>query len=234
MYMCVRSTCIDFASFYDFSIGFWNCSDGVVIFVFHFIYCSTSLMGLSLPWCCHVCVFHMSKISDSSPNFVSDDLCFVLNQHTILDWCSATFCFWWSLFCTEPTHCFLIGVVLHFVSDDLCFVLDQHTVLDWCSATFCFWWSLFCTGPTHCFGLVQNKTEIIRKKRKHYTNPKQCVGSVQNRDHQKQNVALHQSKIVCWFSTKQRSSETKLGLKSEILLKCGKHIHDSIRGGLNP
>ena len=115
---------------------------------------STSFMGLSLPWCCHVCVFHMSKISDSSPNFVSDDLCFVLNQHTILDWCSATFCFWWSLFCTEPTHCFLIGVVLHFVSDDLCFVLDQHTVLDWCSATFCFWWSLFCTWPTHYFGLV--------------------------------------------------------------------------------
>ena len=85
-----------------------------------------------------MCFPHLSKISDLSPNFVSDDLCFVLNQHTILDWCSATFCFWWSLFCTEPTHCFLIGVVLHFVSDDLCFVLDQHTVLDWCSATFFF------------------------------------------------------------------------------------------------
>jgi len=33
MYLCV--TDIDFASFYDFSIGFWNCSDGVNIF--HFI-----------------------------------------------------------------------------------------------------------------------------------------------------------------------------------------------------
>ena len=26
----------DFASFYDFSIEFWNCSDSVVYFVFHF------------------------------------------------------------------------------------------------------------------------------------------------------------------------------------------------------
>ena len=31
MYLCD----IDFASFYDFSIGFWNCSDGVVIVVFN-------------------------------------------------------------------------------------------------------------------------------------------------------------------------------------------------------
>jgi len=29
-YLCVRG--IDFASFYDFSIGFWNCSDSVVFF----------------------------------------------------------------------------------------------------------------------------------------------------------------------------------------------------------
>jgi len=34
MYMCVRV--IDFASFYDFSITFWNCSDSVV-FVASFI-----------------------------------------------------------------------------------------------------------------------------------------------------------------------------------------------------
>jgi hypothetical protein len=26
--------CIDFASFYDISIGFWNCSESVVIFCF--------------------------------------------------------------------------------------------------------------------------------------------------------------------------------------------------------
>jgi len=35
MYMCVR--CINFASFYDFSVEFWNCSDSVVYFVFHCI-----------------------------------------------------------------------------------------------------------------------------------------------------------------------------------------------------
>jgi len=32
---CVRR--INFASFYDFSIGFWNCSDFVVFFIFRFI-----------------------------------------------------------------------------------------------------------------------------------------------------------------------------------------------------
>jgi len=32
--ICVRI--IDFASFHDFSIGFWNCSDSMVI-IFHFI-----------------------------------------------------------------------------------------------------------------------------------------------------------------------------------------------------
>jgi len=38
----------------------------------------------------------------------------------------------------------------------------------------------------------------------------------------------NQSKTVCWSSTKQRSTETKLGLKSEMLLKYGKYIHDDI------
>ena len=33
--MCVRG--IDFADFSDFSVRFWNCLDGVVSFVFHFI-----------------------------------------------------------------------------------------------------------------------------------------------------------------------------------------------------
>ena len=32
MYMCVSGT--DFATFYYFSNGFWNCSDSVVFFVF--------------------------------------------------------------------------------------------------------------------------------------------------------------------------------------------------------
>ena len=40
MYLCVRD--IDFASFYDFSIGsdsvvLWNCSDSVVFFTFIFV-----------------------------------------------------------------------------------------------------------------------------------------------------------------------------------------------------
>jgi len=35
MYLGVKG--IDFASFYDFSIWYWNCSYSVVIFVLHFI-----------------------------------------------------------------------------------------------------------------------------------------------------------------------------------------------------
>jgi hypothetical protein len=35
MYLCVRA--IDFTSFWDISIWFWNCSD-VVLFAFHFYY----------------------------------------------------------------------------------------------------------------------------------------------------------------------------------------------------
>jgi len=35
MYLCVRD--IDCASFYNFSIGFGNCSNSVVFFIFHFI-----------------------------------------------------------------------------------------------------------------------------------------------------------------------------------------------------
>jgi hypothetical protein len=36
MYLCARG--IDFTSFYDFSIEYWNCSDNGVFFVFHFIF----------------------------------------------------------------------------------------------------------------------------------------------------------------------------------------------------
>jgi Ca2+/Na+ antiporter len=32
MYLCAR--CINFASFYDFHIGFWTCCDSVIFFVF--------------------------------------------------------------------------------------------------------------------------------------------------------------------------------------------------------
>ena len=35
MYLCVGG--INFASFYDFSIGFWKCSDSLLIFIFRFI-----------------------------------------------------------------------------------------------------------------------------------------------------------------------------------------------------
>ena len=34
MYLCVRG--IGFASLYNFSLGFLNCSDSVVLFIFHF------------------------------------------------------------------------------------------------------------------------------------------------------------------------------------------------------
>ena len=38
------------------------------------------------------CIYfpYLSNISDLSPNFVYVDLCFVLDQHTVLDWCSAS------------------------------------------------------------------------------------------------------------------------------------------------
>ena len=36
MYLCVRG--IDFVSFYDFCIRFWDCYDSVVFLVYHFIY----------------------------------------------------------------------------------------------------------------------------------------------------------------------------------------------------
>jgi len=35
MYLCVRG--VECASFYDYSIGSWKCSDSVVFFIFHFI-----------------------------------------------------------------------------------------------------------------------------------------------------------------------------------------------------
>ena len=63
MYMCVRS--IDYASFYDFSIRFWHCSNRVELLVFHFI----TLAGIL---CNHIstrlilqCVFHKSFTWDS-------------------------------------------------------------------------------------------------------------------------------------------------------------------------
>ena len=93
---------------------------------------STSFMGLSLPWCCHVCVFHIWV------KFQTWVLILFL-MISVLYWTNTLF---W------------IGVVLHFVSDDLCFVLDQHTILDWCSATFCFWWSLYWTNTLFWIGVV--------------------------------------------------------------------------------
>jgi hypothetical protein len=39
MYLCVRS--IDFASFYDFDIWYWNCSDSVVFLHFILLYFQT-------------------------------------------------------------------------------------------------------------------------------------------------------------------------------------------------
>jgi hypothetical protein len=35
MYLCAMG--IDFVSSYDFSIGFWNCSDSVAFFIFHIL-----------------------------------------------------------------------------------------------------------------------------------------------------------------------------------------------------
>jgi hypothetical protein len=36
--MDLRVSDIDFASFYDFDILIWNCAEGVVFFVFHFMF----------------------------------------------------------------------------------------------------------------------------------------------------------------------------------------------------
>jgi hypothetical protein len=43
--MCVRS--IDFAPFYDFSIGFWKCADSVVYFLLFILF--TSKICLCFP-----------------------------------------------------------------------------------------------------------------------------------------------------------------------------------------
>ena len=54
MYFCAKG--IDFASFYDFDIWFWNCSDSAVFFVFHFIrLLHTSLhRKTSTTWLCYM------------------------------------------------------------------------------------------------------------------------------------------------------------------------------------
>jgi len=43
---------IDCASFYDFSIGYWKCSDSVVFFVFHFISAPVQLLYHYYQMCC--------------------------------------------------------------------------------------------------------------------------------------------------------------------------------------
>lgn len=57
MYLCVRG--VEFASFYDFDMLFWNCSDDVLynLFVFHFVSAifflsyivTTWLIGVNIP-----------------------------------------------------------------------------------------------------------------------------------------------------------------------------------------
>jgi len=49
MYLCARG--INFASFYAFSIGFWNCTDIVAFFVFHFL---TRSIGMNIDLLYHV------------------------------------------------------------------------------------------------------------------------------------------------------------------------------------
>ena len=53
MYLCVRY--IDVASFHECTLGYWNCSDNVSLFVYHF----------TIPWS------HYSPISDLKPNLTS-------------------------------------------------------------------------------------------------------------------------------------------------------------------
>jgi len=45
VYMCVRS--VDFASFCDYSIGIWNCSDSVVLFCFSCYLYRTSIINMT-------------------------------------------------------------------------------------------------------------------------------------------------------------------------------------------
>lgn len=55
MYLCVSSN--DFASFYDFDVGFLNCSDIVIIFfVFFPFYCVLDL--------CTFVLFYLSVVID--------------------------------------------------------------------------------------------------------------------------------------------------------------------------
>jgi hypothetical protein len=49
MYFCVKG--IDFVSFYDCSIRFWNCSDSVVFFIFHFFKYTYLYVCVFIPCC---------------------------------------------------------------------------------------------------------------------------------------------------------------------------------------
>jgi hypothetical protein len=61
VYLCIRV--IDFTSFYNFSIGFWNCFDSVVFVVFHW-YCVTIANTHTL---LHTAFFKIKISSDLCP-----------------------------------------------------------------------------------------------------------------------------------------------------------------------
>ena len=70
MYLCISG--IDFSSFYDFDIWFWNCSDSVIFFVFLWFWnCSDSV------------VFFFSRFWNCS-----DSVIFFVFYFIIHIWCS--------------------------------------------------------------------------------------------------------------------------------------------------
>ena len=56
-YLCVNG--IDFASFYHFDISYWDCSDGAVFFIFHFITGGNNIPYVQrmVSFYMHICLF---------------------------------------------------------------------------------------------------------------------------------------------------------------------------------
>ena len=78
---------IDFASFYDFSIGFWNCSDRVVFFFFVLFFNNITVTGIIY----HGCNFYrwrkqqyfektMCRLSASKSSLITN-FCIVFKYH---------------------------------------------------------------------------------------------------------------------------------------------------------
>ena len=72
MYLCVRR--VDFTSFYDFDIWFWNCSVGVTFFTFYFITSLKVTPAIKREWSHFKQDIHPWNYSFSARSFTSLEL----------------------------------------------------------------------------------------------------------------------------------------------------------------